>query len=233
MCELMSNANAITPAMQDYLKAMLSLSEAANQIRVTDIAAKLNIAKATVAQGISHLKKHGLVTQDRYGPIEFTESGLKVAEEVRWRHEQLESFLISVLEVDPKIAATDACLMEHAVSRHTMNRLMAFLESHDAVRRDSQAAATETKTRSKEKSSTDVRLIRTLNDLRTGERGRVVRIASGSKLRSRLLDMGLTPGAEVQVKGRAPMGDPIEIAIRGYRLTLRNDEASRIFVEAA
>jgi DtxR family Mn-dependent transcriptional regulator len=210
--------------MQDYLKAMLSLSEAASEIRVTDIAARLNIAKATVAQGINHLKKHGLVTQDKYGPIELTESGLRVAEEVRWRHQQLENFLISVLGVEPKIAATDAGLMEHAVSRHTMNRLMAFLESH--------GAAPEAGTAAKKAAGAEI-LIRTLNDLENGERARVVRIASDSRLRSRLLDMGLTPGAEVQVKGRAPLWRPGGDSRPGLPPDTEERRAKKIYVEAA
>ena len=49
----------------------------------------------------------------------------------------------------------------------------------------------------------------------------------------RLLEMGLTPGVEVEVLGMAPLGDPIELALRGYRLSVRRSEATRVDVEPA
>ncbi|HHY98211.1 MAG TPA: hypothetical protein GX509_05690 [Firmicutes bacterium] len=61
--------------------------------------------------------------------------------------------------------------------------------------------------------------------------GRVVRIASQGNLRRRILDMSVVPGAEVRVNGVAPLGDPMEITVRGYHLSLRKSEAKDIFVE--
>lgn len=71
----------------------------------------------------------------------------------------------------------------------------------------------------------------TLNELSPGSRGKVVRIGAKGSLRRRILDMGLVPGVEISVKGVAPLGDPIEILVRGYRLSLRKQEAASIFVE--
>jgi ferrous iron transport protein A len=62
----------------------------------------------------------------------------------------------------------------------------------------------------------------------------VIRTVEGENaLRCRLLDMGLIPGTAVSVQKTAPMGDPIELLVRGYRLTLRKDDAARITVEPA
>lgn len=72
----------------------------------------------------------------------------------------------------------------------------------------------------------------TMQDLKPGERARVVRFASGDRgYRQRLLAMGLTPGAEFSVRRRAPLGDPIEIAVRNFTLTLRKAEAVILVVE--
>ena len=71
----------------------------------------------------------------------------------------------------------------------------------------------------------------TLADLPIGAQGRVVRVAGGDEISTRLLEMGLTPGCSVQVLGAAPLGDPIELAIRGYRLSVRRTEAARIEIE--
>ena len=70
-----------------------------------------------------------------------------------------------------------------------------------------------------------------LNDLKIGEKGVVKFVAGEGKVRRRLFDMGVTPGAEIYLKKKAPLGDPIEIRIRGYELTLRSTEAVFVTVE--
>lgn len=72
----------------------------------------------------------------------------------------------------------------------------------------------------------------TLNHLIPGERGTVENIAASTpSLRRRLLEMGLTRGTAIQLIRVAPMGDPIEISVRGYRLSLRREEASSILIK--
>lgn len=72
----------------------------------------------------------------------------------------------------------------------------------------------------------------TLSQLPIGKEARIRTVGGQGALRRRLLDMGLTPGTRVIVTKAAPMGDPIEIRLRGYLLTLRKEEASRIEVDA-
>ncbi len=72
--------------------------------------------------------------------------------------------------------------------------------------------------------------VRTLKQAQVGERVTVERIAGDGPLRQRILDMGLTRGAEVVVKKVAPFGDPIEVTVRGYELSLRRQEAAYIEV---
>jgi Fe2+ transport system protein FeoA len=71
----------------------------------------------------------------------------------------------------------------------------------------------------------------TLNEVKIGQKTRIVEVRGKGALRRRLLDMGLTPNTEVMVRKVAPMGDPIEIHLRGYELTLRVDDAKNIEVE--
>ena len=71
----------------------------------------------------------------------------------------------------------------------------------------------------------------TLRDLRVSESGRVLAVGGEKGLRRRLLDMGITPRTVVTVRKAAPMGDPIELLLRGYVLTLRLDDAAKIIVE--
>jgi ferrous iron transport protein A len=71
-----------------------------------------------------------------------------------------------------------------------------------------------------------------LSDMATGERGRVLGYAAGDRLyRQRLLAMGLTPGIEFTVARLAPLGDPVEIRVRGSALSLRKAEADVLAVE--
>ena len=72
----------------------------------------------------------------------------------------------------------------------------------------------------------------TLQDLRPNDRARISGFAeTGRAYRTKLLSMGLTPGAELTVKRIAPMGDPVEISVRGFSLSLRKAEADALLVE--
>ena len=70
-----------------------------------------------------------------------------------------------------------------------------------------------------------------LNEFVPGERGIVRRIEGEGKIRRRLFDMGVTPGADITLRKLAPLGDPVEVNLRGYELTLRKSEASCVVME--
>jgi ferrous iron transport protein A len=73
----------------------------------------------------------------------------------------------------------------------------------------------------------------TLDNLHVGEKGTIVRVGGRRELKRRFLDMGLIRGEMVQVRAVAPLGDPMSLAIKGYRLSLRREEARNIIVEVA
>ena len=70
----------------------------------------------------------------------------------------------------------------------------------------------------------------TLNELKTGETAKIVRLNGGGAVKRRMMDMGLTNGAEVTVRKIAPLGDPIELSVRGYELSIRKNEAANVEV---
>lgn len=70
-----------------------------------------------------------------------------------------------------------------------------------------------------------------LTDLKIGERKNIIEVHGEGALRHRLLEMGIIPGTEVEITKRAPLGDPIQIHIRGYELSIRKDDADLIIVE--
>jgi len=71
----------------------------------------------------------------------------------------------------------------------------------------------------------------TLKDLEKGQTAKVVRLLGEGAVKRRIMDMGITKGTEVTVRKVAPLGDPIEITVRGYELSLRKADAQNIEVE--
>lgn len=70
-----------------------------------------------------------------------------------------------------------------------------------------------------------------LTKLKVGQKAKVVSLTSAGAVRRHIIDMGITPGAAVIMRKAAPMGDPLEINVRGYELSLRKSEAQDITVE--
>ena len=73
--------------------------------------------------------------------------------------------------------------------------------------------------------------MRTLKDVQIGESARVVKIHGEGAIKRRIMDMGITKGIEMYVRKVAPLGDPVEITVRGYELSLRKADAESIEVE--
>lgn len=73
--------------------------------------------------------------------------------------------------------------------------------------------------------------MKTLRDLKVGERSKVLKIHGEGKLKRRIMDMGITKGIEIYVRKVAPLGDPVQITVRGYELSVRKDEAEILEME--
>ena len=76
-----------------------------------------------------------------------------------------------------------------------------------------------------------INMLKQLDEFTLGETGLIKKVGGEGKIRRRLFDMGVTPNTEIYLKKLAPLGDPIEVTIRGYELTLRKDEANKILME--
>lgn len=120
----------LTPAHEDYIEAIVKLEESQgrSEIRSVDIATMLDVSKASVNKALQALREAGYVEQERYGRITLTEEGRAYGAEIWSRHQVLRSFLVDDLGVDPEVANDEACMMEHAVSKDTMDRWVAWLD---------------------------------------------------------------------------------------------------------
>lgn len=117
----------MTPSKENYLKVMLGLS-GEEGIRSVDIANALGVSKASVSSMMNVLRDEGYVTKEKYGVVTLTVSGKNVAVNIKRRYEVLKRFLHNVLGVEAKIAAEDACRMEHLISSETADRIDRQLE---------------------------------------------------------------------------------------------------------
>ena len=73
--------------------------------------------------------------------------------------------------------------------------------------------------------------MKTLRDVKIGKRAKVIKLHGEGALKRRIMDMGITKGVEIFVRKVAPLGDPLEISVRGYELTIRKGDAEMIEVE--
>ena len=113
--------------MEDYLEKIVMITEGKEAVTVTNISRLLGVTKPSVISALKKLSEKGLIKHERYGSVELTIEGKKIAEDVLRRHKALGKFFIEVLGIDPDIAWKDACKMEHFISPTTSRRLIKFV----------------------------------------------------------------------------------------------------------
>ncbi len=121
--------DSLSASKQDYLETILDFTVDAGEVRSIDIARALGVSRASVNKSLTALRETGLIEHEHYGNVKLTEKGVKVARQVRARHNALKEFLLNVLKVTPETAENDACRMEHAISRETAAKLEEYLKT--------------------------------------------------------------------------------------------------------
>lgn len=118
----------LTYTMENYLEAIYELSKVNNYARISDIAKKLNVSKASASNAMQTLLGKGLITTQKYREIYLTEEGKRLAELTSKKHDVIRDFFINVLKVDSKVADSDACAIEHVISSDSVNAMKEYLE---------------------------------------------------------------------------------------------------------
>ena len=124
----MEKIGNLTQSKEDYLEAILVISLRKKWVRVRDLADYLGVKMSSVAAGVGFLGEKGLANHEKYGYIELTREGVRVAKQVYTRHKTLYKFLHDFLGLNEAIAWRDACRVEHVLDAQTMRRLLKFLE---------------------------------------------------------------------------------------------------------
>ncbi len=117
----------LTSNMEDYLEAIAFCANEEGVARVSDVRDMLGVKTPSVTGAMKALAQEGYVLHEPYGGLKLTAKGRRAAEEVKKRHAIFRRFLMQVLGVNPKTAEKDACKMEHAVSKETMEKLHTYL----------------------------------------------------------------------------------------------------------
>ena len=112
----------IRESAEDYLEAILVLSQKGNGVRSVDIASMLSVSKPSVSHAMKLLREDGYIAMDRYGTVTLLDKGAEIANRVYERHTILTKMLEG-LGVPSDIAKTDACKMEHDISEESFERI--------------------------------------------------------------------------------------------------------------
>ena len=119
----------IQASAENYLETILVLTQRNGYARAIDIAAELSFSKPSVSIAMKNLRENGYVEVDSGGRISLTAAGLEIARRIYERHTFLTDWL-SALGVDPKVAAEDACRMEHVISPESFDAIRTFVGRH-------------------------------------------------------------------------------------------------------
>ena len=122
--ERQGNQMEIHESAEDYLETILILKERSGQVRSIDIATEMNYTKPRISVAMTKLRENGYIEVDKDGFITLTASGYEIASNIYNRHKVLTDFFIP-LGVDQKVAAEDACKIEHDLSDETFEKIRA------------------------------------------------------------------------------------------------------------
>jgi len=120
-------AHSYSASLEDYLEEIYLISLSKEKAKVTELAKRLEVQKASVSEALSRLSSKNLVKHEKYGAVTLTVRGMKVAKKVYQRHQTLQKFLMEILGVDEEVTAKDACALEHVISKQTLEKLIQFV----------------------------------------------------------------------------------------------------------
>lgn len=241
----------LSASLEDYLEAIFHIVREKSAARPKDISTYLEVGNSSVTGALKALKARELVNYAPYDVVTLTPTGEEAARDVVRRHESLREFFIKVLAADNDLAEDAACKMEHNIPAELVDRFVRFVEfvemcphggpgllegfrqhldsgcrptCFDECNFKSSLPAAGTGDTNKE-------TLTTLADLEPGQKAMITRVQGQGTLRRRLMDLGLISGTAVVMERSAPLGDPLEILVKGTHLSLRRDEASAVQVE--
>ena len=216
--------STFTQSQEDYLKALYHLHGDTRPVPTRELAQRLGISSPSVSEMVGRLVTQGLVEHDRYRGQQLTKEGRKVALELVRHHRLLEMFLVRVLGYSWDEVHEEAERLEHVISERMEQRIFELLGRPEL---DPHGHAIPTL-------AGKVRPVsnRPLSECAVGEKVVVQGVSDDDAGKLRELDRrGLVPGTPVEVVGASEYEGPIDIRIRGHRVSVPLGLARALFVE--
>jgi DtxR family Mn-dependent transcriptional regulator len=250
----MPKSKHLSANMEDYLETIYHIVSEKKAARAKDIAVRMAVNSASVTGALRLLGEKGHINYAPYDVITLTPSGETLARDIVRRHEILKDFFTRVLDVDEQEAEDNACKMEHAVSPTIIDRLVRFVEFvqicprggeewiggfRQFCEKDDALSGCENsiskclddlKRRQKQFQQASRETI-TLESLKSGQVARLIRVKGKGTIVDRLKDLDITPGSIIELEDVDTSGDRINIKVRGYHLSLRKDDFTKIELE--
>ncbi len=225
MVELVRRST-FTRAQEDYLKALYLLHGDQRQVPTRDLAQRLGISSPSVSEMVTRLTAQGLVEHDRYKGQQLTREGRKVAVELVRHHRLLEMFLVQVLGYSWDEVHEEAEHLEHVMSERMEQRIFELLGRPELDPHGHAIPSVSGKVRSLSE--------RPLSECRAGEKVVVQGVSDEDPGRLREVERrGLMPGTRLEVVSVSEYESPIEVRIKGRRVSVPLGLARGMFVEGA
>lgn len=213
----------LSQAVEDYLKKIYKLQENGGAVATTEIARAMEVSSASVTNMLKRLDQMGLVVYQSYKGVKLTDAGRKIALEIIRHHRLLELYLKEIMGYSWADLHEEAEHLEHHISEEFENRIDQMLgyPTHDPhgdpiPTRDGKVAA---------------RVDDQLSDAKAGAKLEVRRVSdTDPDLLHYLEDMGLLPGAKVEILKKEPFDGPITVQIEQAEKTLGFVVAQKVFV---
>ena len=120
----------MTDSLEEYLYAIYLLSSNNDGARVTDIANKMEVTKASTNNALNQLKEQGLINYEKYKNINLTKEGMVRAKYIERRHKLFRKFLEEIIKTDPHLVEEETEKLAHCISCHTAAKLEKFIEEY-------------------------------------------------------------------------------------------------------
>lgn len=214
----------LTGPVEDYLKAIYELERLGKPAETNAIAELLGIAPASVSGMVRRLAEQGLIAHERYHGASLTAAGRRAALRTVRRHRVIEAYLTSALGYSWDRVHDEAERLEHAASDELIDRMAEAIGEPETDPHGAPIPA-------RDGTLQEERSLRPLSALAVGDVGRVERVSdrSGERLRY-FAELGIVPGATVQVIGREPFDGPIALRVDDAPRTVGPGIASQILV---
>ncbi len=250
----MPKSKRLSANMEDYLEAIYHIVSEKMAARAKDIAVRMAVNSASVTGALRLLAEKGHINYAPYDVITLTPRGEILARDIVRRHEILKDFFTKVLDVEEREAEETACKMEHAVSPTIIDRLVRFVEFiqicprggeewiggfRQFCEKDNALSGCENaitrclddlKKRQRQFQQARRETI-TLESLESGQVARLIRVKGKGTIVDKLKELDITPGSIIELEEVEASDDRINIKVRGYHLSLRKDDFSKIELE--